>query len=138
MTIVVDTNIILERFLGLEEDPAVRWLAGEGFSWAAPLLWKSELCNVLLKYIRLRGLSLEQAREAFQEAENVLQPNTFAVSHAKVLAVATKSGLSAYDAEYLLLALDEGVRLVTLDRQLLRAAPEVACTPEGLRASFSS
>jgi predicted nucleic acid-binding protein len=45
-----------------------------------------------------------------------------AVDHGDVLELALKSGLTAYDASYLLLARKLGAELVTLDEALTRAA----------------
>jgi len=44
------------------------------------------------------------------------------VDHVAVLALAHSTGLTGYDASYLLLARTLGVELVTLDRQLAEAA----------------
>ncbi len=52
------------------------------------------------------------------------------VSH-KVLQLAGQSGCSAYDCEFVSLAMDLEIPLVTSDRQILRAFPKVAVSPEG-------
>ena len=49
---------------------------------------------------------------------------------AVILALTAGSGLSAYDAEYVVLADRLGVRLVTTDAAVLREAPKVAVSPE--------
>ena len=36
--------------------------------WAAPLLWRGELCNVLALYIRKQILSLAEAQQVMGEA----------------------------------------------------------------------
>ena len=47
---------------------------------------------------------------------------TLDVDYAEVLALAQRTGLTSYDASYLLLAQILGVELVTLDRQLPAAS----------------
>jgi predicted nucleic acid-binding protein len=46
-----------------------------------------------------------------------------------VIELAAGSGCSAYDAEFVVLAKDLGVPLVTTDRELLEKFPETAVTP---------
>jgi hypothetical protein len=85
--------------------------------WAAPLLWRSEFRNVLAAYLQVGGLSLESALLALQAAE-------------EVLALAARSKCSALDCEYVVLAEDLGVPLVTPDRRILRAFPRTAVSLE--------
>ncbi len=51
-----------------------------------------------------------------------LSVRTLDVDHAAVLDLAGKTSLTAYDASYLWLSRALGVELVTLDKQLARAA----------------
>jgi predicted nucleic acid-binding protein len=46
-----------------------------------------------------------------------------------VLSLAAQSGCSAYDCEFVALAQDLRVPLVTTDRQILKAFPTVAVSP---------
>jgi predicted nucleic acid-binding protein len=48
------------------------------------------------------------------------------VDHAAVLVLAQRTGLTGYDASYLLLSRTLGVELVTLDRQLAEAAEKLS------------
>lgn len=54
----------------------------------------------------------------------------YSVVSYEVLQLAARSGCSAYDCEYAALAHDLGIRLVTTDRQLLRAFPSIAVAPD--------
>ncbi|MDR3377841.1 MAG: type II toxin-antitoxin system VapC family toxin [Verrucomicrobiae bacterium] len=98
--------------------------------WAAPLLWRSEFRNVLAAYLRLGRLNLESALLALQAAEEVMAGREYRVASEPVLALAARSKCSALDCEYVVLAEDLGVPLVTPDRRILRAFPRTAVSLE--------
>ena len=109
----------------------------EDATWASPPLWRSELRNVLLKYVRATSgeipgsdLTLSDALGKMHLAEKLIAGRTVEVKTDDVLRVAGASGLSGYDAEYVALAEDLGVKLLTTDGPVLRAFPDVAVHPE--------
>ncbi len=125
--IVVDTNVIAGLILPTSEqtDAAIKLLELDR-EWSAPLLWRSELTNILAAGVRNRWFELSQALEALDTAEEVIGENQYAVPADEVLKLAARSGCTGYDSEFALLARDLSVRLVTLDRELLQAFPEIA------------
>lgn len=103
-------------------------------SWCAPPLWRSELRNVLMKYVRADSpsiprtdIDLDAAQAYMRTAESWMQ--TMNVDSEAVLALADASGCSAYDGEHVALAEDFGVPLVTYDRRLQAAFPDRAVAP---------
>jgi len=58
----------------------------------------------------------------------------YSVPTAPVLELAARSGCSAYDCEFVALARDLGVSLITADRRVLRAFPGIAVSPEAFVA----
>ena len=94
--------------------------------WIVPILWRSEFRNALAGSIRQRLLTVEEAGAIANLAEAMLDRNEFTVSTSAVLQLVSKSNCSAYDCEFVALALGEGVQLVTTDRQILHEFPEVA------------
>ncbi len=70
--------------------------------------------------------SLPRANDIAAAAESQLPGREFSVDTARVLSLASQSGCSAYDCEFVALAHDLGVRLVTNDTAVLRAFPDVA------------
>ena len=124
--IVVDTNILAYLYLPSELTDRAEQLLACDPQWAAPILWRSELRNVLALYLRKNMLTLEQAFAVQTEAETLLADNQFEVPSLDVLRLAQTSGCSAYDCEFVVLARRLNVRLVTEDRQVLATFPDVA------------
>ena len=71
-------------------------------------------------------LDLDFALTIFENAEKLLLKNEYEVSTLKVLELAQKSGCSAYDCEYVSLAKDLKVPLITMDKKLLKNFPKIA------------
>jgi predicted nucleic acid-binding protein len=99
-------------------------------AWAAPLLWRSEVRNALVKYIQHAGMSLESALLALETAEEIIGAREYRVSSEQVLELAAQSRCTAYDCEYVALAQELGVPLVTTDKQILKAFPKTAVSLE--------
>ena len=95
-------------------------------NWAAPLLWRSEFRNALLTHVRQRDLPIEEAIRVADDAENQMSGHEYTVITHRVLQLASRSGCSAYDCEFIALAHYLGIPLVTTDREILRAFPTVA------------
>jgi predicted nucleic acid-binding protein len=98
--------------------------------WVAPLLWRSEFRNTLTKYIQHAGMSLNEALIALRSAEEIIGAGEYRVSSRSVLELAAQSKCTAYDCEYVALALELGVPLVTADKQILKAFPRTAVALE--------
>ncbi len=124
--IVADTNILLPLFLPSELSEQVARLATLDPDWAAPALWRSEFRNALVTQMRVQQLALSQAIMAMEKAQGWIQEREFYVASPKTLQLAAESGCTAYDCEFIALALDLRVPCVTLDRALLKAFPGVA------------
>lgn len=124
--IVVDTNVLAYLWLPGDMTPAAEQVLAGDPEWAAPVLWRSEFRSILSGAIRRQTLSLASASSIAAAAEAQLQGREFSVKSARVLALANRSGCSAYDCEFVALAEDLGVALVTNDREVLRAFPETA------------
>ena len=102
--------------------------------WSAPPLWRSEVRNALIQHVRHRGLAPEQAMRLLDTAEDLLGARTFDVASQDVMALSEQSGCTAYDCEYVTLAKHLGVPLVTTDRQVLSASPDMAVRPQDFAA----
>lgn len=128
--IVVDTNVVAYFWLPGEHTAMAERLRTADPEWTAPLLWRSELRSVLVGWMRRGHLDMPTAAEIAAAAEAQMAGREFAVSSARVLERAAASGCSAYDCEFVVLAEELDVALVTTDRQVLSAFPDLAKTPE--------
>ncbi len=60
------------------------------------------------------------------EADSLAAGNEHEVGSRRVLELVRDSGCTAYDCEFVALAMQLGVELVTMDRQILRGFPKHA------------
>lgn len=124
--IVVDTNIIAYLYLESGRSSQVEQVLEKDAQWAAPLLWRSELRNVLALYLRKNLLSLDDAQQIMREAMMLMKGREYEVVSFQVLEFAASSSCSAYDCEFVTLAEDLGTALVTVDKKILKEFPEIA------------
>ena len=124
--IVADSNLVVYLLIPGEHTPAAEAVYDKDASWAAPLLWRSEVRNVLSTYVRTGRISLPDALDSMRDAESLLVEREYEVPSAAVLRRASESRCSAYDCEFVHLARELAAPLVTLDRRVLRAFPDTA------------
>jgi predicted nucleic acid-binding protein len=109
-----------------DQTEAARGALVRDAAWVAPILWRSELRNVLRGYMRQRHLTLTKAREVQAAAEELMAGREYQVESPAVLELAAASGRSAYVCEFVSLARTLEVRLVTSDQQVLASFPKDA------------
>ncbi|GAA4332971.1 hypothetical protein GCM10023165_07820 [Variovorax defluvii] len=124
--IVVDSNVLAYLYLPGDYTAAAEKLFEQDPDWAAPVLWRSEFRNILAGYVRRKAFSFEQACSIQAEAESLLAGSEFEVDSRHVLELVRDSDCSAYDCEFIALAIKLDTRLVTEDKKLLRAFPKRA------------
>jgi predicted nucleic acid-binding protein len=121
--IVVDSNVLAYLYLPGEYTAYAEQLLEHDANWAAPVLWRSEFRNILAGYVRRKTLTFEQACGLQEEAESLLAGSEFEVDSRDVLTLVRDSDCSAYDCEFIALAMKLDTQLVTQDKKLLRAFP---------------
>ena len=124
---VLDASVV-GRWFWRTEDAGSSALRGEfeagRLSVTVPPLLFLELLNVAGRQLRWDTATLE-------EFANGLDRTRFDVIDPELNAVArwVGRGLTAYDASYIALAEQLGISLITLDRAILDAAPQLARAP---------
>ena len=124
--IVVDTNVIAYLLIPGDFTENARATLRKDPEWVAPLLWRSEFRNVLALYLHKNLLPLSQALQIMGEAESLMHDREYETPSAQVLSLSAASRCAAYDCEFVALAQELGVPLVTSDNGVLAAFPNVA------------
>jgi predicted nucleic acid-binding protein len=127
--IVADINLVAYLLIGGAQYPVAESVFRKDPDWVAPILWRSEFRSVLASYLRRGHVDLAAALEYMARAESLLEGGEHVVASDSVLALADASRCTAYDCEFVQVALALDVRLVTFDAQVLAAFPDVAVAP---------
>ncbi len=127
--IVVDTNILAHFWLPSEHTELCDQLFQWDSEWVAPLLWKSEFRNVVTLYLRKELIDLSEALQISEKAESQMKDREFHLNSIQVYSLVEKSECSAYDCEFVSLAVDLNLKLITMDKRILRSFPEFAARP---------
>jgi len=121
--IVVDSNVIAYCWIQGDRTALAHELRRRDPQWHAPVLWRSELRSILTGYRRDGSLTGGHVRRIMAAAEAGLAGCEHHLPSDQVFDVVERSGLSAYDGEFVALAEILDVRLVTEDRAILSAFP---------------
>lgn len=124
--IVVDTNVLVYAVRPGELTEAALAAKRQEPDWLAPAFWRLEMRNVLALSMRVHGMELTTACEAYAAAEELVDDLPQELAAEGALDLCRQASISAYDAEFVLAARRLDLRLVTADRRLARSCPEVA------------
>ena len=128
--IVADTNLIVYQTVVSDQTPLAERVFDSDPDWHAPLLWRSEFRSALASYLRAGRMTYERALEIMDEAEGLMfNKGNHLVDSTAVMQLVSQSTCSAYDCEFVALAQQLDVSLVTTDRRILREFPNVAVAP---------
>ena len=124
--IVMDSNVLAARNLtGL-----LTQLAGQVEKrdpvWIVPHLWRYEFQNILARAAWVRQITPEDAMAAWKKVADQMSENEHDPSPEKVLDLSVRHRITAYDANFIALAMEMGVMCVTEDGELQKKFPAVA------------
>ncbi len=80
----------------------------------------------MVKCIREGYIKFEDAVQIVGEAKFFMMTGEYAVGSIDVVRLATSMDCSAYDAEFVVVAQELGIPLVTMDTMILKTFPEIA------------
>lgn len=128
--IVADSNVIAGLWVPTPKEDLVYEVLRKEPDWVAPLLWRSEMRNVVGMYLRQEIFDLPAAIQIMQEAETFMKDRAFEINTHQVMRLVSDSTCTAYDCEFVALAKEMEVPLVTFDRQICQEFPDIAIQPE--------
>ena len=126
--IVADATLLAYLVLSGEHTSQAEALFDRDPTWLVPALCMSELRSVMSKYVRRDLLTVADAVVALERVAAIVDGHQHEVDSRDVLTLARKSKCTSYDCEYVSLAMQLGVMLVTHDKQVLSAFPKTAVT----------
>ena len=93
-----------------------------------PTIWPLEVANVLLmakKHKRITEVQSSSFIDALSILPIIVDPSTTSRAMHSIFMLASQAGLTIYDAAYLELAIREKIPLLTLDKDLIKAAKKL-------------
>ncbi len=123
--IVVDTNVLIYLAIDMPQSQAVQALAARDPDWWVPGVAWSELANTLAGGVRAGRIAAPVGVGMLHAHRERVGPFPGRVI-VDVLQTALATGLTAYDAEFVVAARRSGLKLLTNDHAVLRACPDVA------------
>ncbi|MCC5805255.1 MAG: type II toxin-antitoxin system VapC family toxin [Opitutales bacterium] len=128
--IVVDNTVLSDLILGADAvRESAKILVLEDPDWISASLWRFEFGNVLWKIFRSPGdewENVESPKVVFEAADAALLETVESLDSCEIFSIATHSDLTFYDASYVWLARERGLKLRTRDKKILRKCPDVA------------
>lgn len=124
--IVVDSNIITARNLTSVLTSKAEQVEKKDPVWIVPVLWRYEFQNILATAIKAKQITPEYALDVWQRVAGILAENESEPSPAKVIDLVAKYGITAYDGQFIALAMEMGILCVTEDGELRSKFPRVA------------
>jgi PIN domain. len=128
--IVVDANVIAYFWLKSPFFQQVQSLYAADSDWITPELCRSEFRNILAAYIRKGYYTLDQALALIGEKEKHMFGSYMETESVKILELVSTGTCSAYDCEYVSLAMQTARPLITYDKKILKEFPQISWTPE--------
>jgi len=129
--IVVDSNIIAARNLTSALTPQAEQVEQKDPVWVVPLLWRYEFQNILATAMKVEQITAEKALIIWQNVSGILMENESEPSAARVIELIAYYGITAYDGQFIALAMEMGIPCVTEDQELQEKFPGIALSMKG-------
>jgi predicted nucleic acid-binding protein len=129
--IVVDSNIVTARNLTSSLTSKAEQVEEKDPVWIVPVLWRYEFQNILATAIKAKQIKSEQALDIWEKVSKILIENECDPSASKVIDLVAQYGITAYDGQFIAVALEMGIPCVTEDRELQEKFPGIAISMDG-------
>ena len=124
--IVVDSNIVAARNLTSSLTSEAKHVEAKDPVWIVPVLWRYEFQNILATAIKAKQIKPGQALDTWEKVSRILIENECEPSASRVIDLVTQYGVTAYDGQFIAVALEMGIPCLTEDRELQEKFPGVA------------
>lgn len=124
--IVADTNLVAYAVISGIHSPAALQVRAKDREWIAPPLLRYELLNVVALYVRKGLLHRDEGIKAYSRGLNLVRFDPRPTDPIAVLNLCAISQGTSYDAEFVWLAMELGIPLVSGDGPLVNSFPNVA------------
>jgi len=124
--IVVDSNIVAARNLTSSLTSEAKQVEEKDPIWIVPVLWRYEFQNILASAIKGKQIKPEQALNVWERVSNILIENEYEPSFSKVVDLVAQYEITAYDGQFIAVALEMEIQCVTEDRELQEKFPGIA------------
>jgi predicted nucleic acid-binding protein len=124
--IVVDSNIVAARNLTSSLTSEAKQVEEKDPIWIVPVLWRYEFQNILASAIKGKQIKPEQALNVWERVSNILIENEYEPSVSKVVDLVAQYEITAYDGQFIAVALEMEIQCVTEDRELQEKFPGIA------------
>ncbi|OGV58035.1 MAG: hypothetical protein A2283_15945 [Lentisphaerae bacterium RIFOXYA12_FULL_48_11] len=124
--IVVDSNVLAARNLTGVQTPLAERVELVDRFWIVPPLWRYEFENILTKGLWARQFTTEGALHVWQVVMARMADNEHEPSVQKVIDLSARYRITAYDANFIALAMEMDVMCVTEDGELQKKFPSIA------------
>lgn len=128
--IVVDSNLVAYLLIPGPNSAVAEDVLLKDPEWIAPFLWRSEFRNILALYMRHHKMTVHDARQTMRHAESLMAEREYFIPSDLILDLTLTTTLSAYDAEFVILAEQLQIDLLTFDKEILKAVPKIAVPPK--------
>lgn len=124
--IVADTNVTAYLMVAGNQTSAAQRLFEIDNLWVMPSVWPHEFLNVMATYAKAGGLQPARCLEIWRQAYDQFKRRIFPVNYDAALELAILNSISAYDAQFVQLASEWQIPLISEDRRLREKFPGVA------------
>lgn len=124
--IVVDSNVLAARNLEHDKSDLAAQVESLDPLWIVPFLWRYEFQNILVTAMAAKRMTVDEAVERWRHVVALMTENEHEPSGQRVIDLAGRYRITAYDATFIALAMDTGVQCVTEDRELQKKFPAIA------------
>lgn len=136
--IVVDTNVISYLLIEGDKTSSAQKLWNLDSDWRVPTLWRHEFLNVLATVSKAGVLDPVEAEEIWRTGLKIFSSCEEEADPPGALRLAVQMRISAYDAQFVALARQLNVPLVTEDGPLRTRVPEGLFSMEQFCAEASA